>query len=89
MKKKKIIIGSFVLLLLGAGLVVWLGQQGVPATSDFFHFLYSGPRLYPALSGWQVALALMTCALVALIATVSPARLALRVTPREAMAEGD
>ncbi|HPG71906.1 MAG TPA: efflux RND transporter periplasmic adaptor subunit [Syntrophales bacterium] len=28
MKKKKIIIGSFVLLLLGAGLVVWLGQQG-------------------------------------------------------------
>ena len=29
MKKKKIIIGAFVLLLLGVGLVVWLGQQGV------------------------------------------------------------
>ncbi|MCU0553357.1 MAG: efflux RND transporter periplasmic adaptor subunit [Syntrophales bacterium] len=29
MKKKKIIVGAFVLLLLGAGLVVWLGQQGV------------------------------------------------------------
>ncbi len=29
MKKKKIIIGAFVLLLLGAGLVVWLGQQGM------------------------------------------------------------
>jgi HlyD family secretion protein len=29
LKKKKIIIGAFVLLLLGAGLVVWLGQQGV------------------------------------------------------------
>jgi len=28
-KKKKIIIGAFVLLLLGVGLVVWLGQQGV------------------------------------------------------------
>lgn len=29
MKKKKIIVGAFVLLLLGAGFVVWLGQQGV------------------------------------------------------------
>jgi len=28
-KKKKIIIGAFVLLLLGAGLVVWFGQQGM------------------------------------------------------------
>ena len=28
MKKKKIIAGAFVLLLLGAGIVVWLGQQG-------------------------------------------------------------
>ncbi len=29
MKKKKIIIGAFVLLLLGAGLMVWFGQQGM------------------------------------------------------------
>jgi len=28
-KKKKIIIGAFVLLLLGAGLMVWFGQQGM------------------------------------------------------------
>lgn len=29
MKKKKIIIGAFVILLLGAGLMVWFGQQGM------------------------------------------------------------
>jgi HlyD family secretion protein len=29
LKKKKIIMGAFVLLLLGAGLMVWLGQQGM------------------------------------------------------------
>jgi len=29
LKKKKIIIGAFVLLLLGTGLAVWLGQQGM------------------------------------------------------------
>ena len=29
MKKKKIIIGAFVLLLLGAGLMVWFGQQSM------------------------------------------------------------
>ncbi|MBK6847216.1 MAG: FtsX-like permease family protein [Proteobacteria bacterium] len=74
---------------LGSAALLWLGHHGIPATTDFFHFLFSGPRLYPALAWSQVALALASCALVALIATLSPARLALRVTPREAMAEGD
>jgi ABC-type antimicrobial peptide transport system permease subunit len=59
---------------------------GIPALSDFFYFLFAGARLHPPLQGQHILLALVLIAIVALISTFYPARIATRITPRQAMA---
>jgi len=70
---------------LGSGLVLWLGATGIPASSDFFYFLYAGPRLHPVLYAQHVVVAFAVVAVVALLSTWYPARVAMKITPREAM----
>lgn len=71
--------------LAGSAIVLTLGAVGIPASSDFFYFLYAGPRLHPVLHGQHVVAAFFVVALVALLSTWYPARVAMGITPREAM----
>jgi ABC-type lipoprotein release transport system permease subunit len=48
-------------------------------------FFFSGPRLYPALSSQNLALALGIVLLVSIVSSVYPAWIAMRISPREAM----
>lgn len=73
----------------GAATMLTLRRVGIPATSDFFHFLFAGPRLRPALQPSHIAYAIVLIGLVALVSTIYPAWLATRITPREAMARED
>lgn len=68
------------------GIMMILNRVGIPAWTDFFHFLFSGPRLYPTLTPKHIVFAITIIAVVGLIATYYPARIATRITPREAMA---
>jgi ABC-type antimicrobial peptide transport system permease subunit len=71
--------------LLGAIIVGLLGHWGIPASSDQMYFLYSGPRLHPALGTGNVVLALIVVLLVSMLSAFYPAILATRITPVEAM----
>jgi ABC-type lipoprotein release transport system permease subunit len=71
--------------LLGAGLVAILGHVGIAAGNDVLMFFFSGPRLYPVLATHNLALALIIVLLVSVIASVYPAWIAMRISPREAM----
>lgn len=72
--------------LVGAIVMRVLRVVGIPATSDFFYFLFAGPRLRPELQLEHVVLAVVLIAAVALVSTLYPAWTATRITPREAMA---
>ena len=71
--------------LLGSGAILAMGSVGIPAASDFFYFLFAGPRLHPALRPEHLAVAFIAVSFVALVSTLYPARLATKITPREAM----
>jgi ABC-type lipoprotein release transport system permease subunit len=72
---------------LGGSITMWTLQRiGIPATSDFFFFLFAGPRLRPELQPAHIGLALAVIASVAFVSTFYPSWLATRITPREAMA---
>ncbi|MCA9670303.1 MAG: ABC transporter permease, partial [Myxococcales bacterium] len=71
--------------VVGSALVMWMHSTGIPASSDFFYFLFAGPRLHPALLVGHVGAAFSIVAVVALLSTWYPARVAMRITPREAM----
>jgi ABC-type lipoprotein release transport system permease subunit len=70
---------------LGCAVVLRLGRGGLPAVNDLLRFLFSGPRLYPALDGGSVTVALLTAMVVSLLCSAGPALVALGVTPRQAM----
>lgn len=71
--------------LLGALVVTWLGQRGLPATNEFLEFLYSGSHLRPELRAEHVVGAVFNIVLVGVVATFYPARVAARTQPVEAM----
>jgi hypothetical protein len=71
--------------LIGGALVLTMGAVGIPAASNFFYFLFAGPRLHPALLPSHLVGALVAVAVVALLSTLYPARRATQITPREAM----
>ncbi|MHB1843913.1 MAG: ABC transporter permease, partial [Deltaproteobacteria bacterium] len=73
----------------GAVVVGVLGARGIPATSDVMNFFFSGPRLYPALSPFTVTAAVVTVLVVATLSSFYPAWLAMRVSPRQAMASDE
>jgi ABC-type lipoprotein release transport system permease subunit len=75
---------------LGAGLgavgMAVLNKVGIPAWNDVVSFFFSGPRLHPALGTGNLVAALVIVFAVSLISSFYPAWLAMRVTPRQAMA---
>jgi ABC-type lipoprotein release transport system permease subunit len=70
---------------LGAGTILVLNSWGIPATTNFLHFLFAGDRLYPTLSADNMLVGLLAILLVSLLSTLYPARLATRIQPIVAM----
>lgn len=71
--------------LVGAILMLVLKSLGIPASSDFFYFIFAGPRLHPELLFQHVIAAVVVITLVGFASTYYPARLATKISPREAM----
>ncbi|NUN14755.1 MAG: ABC transporter permease [Myxococcales bacterium] len=71
----------------GSGLVLTLGQVGIPAGADILVFLFSGPRLYPFLAPIHLVIAFFVLLGVSVASTFYPALIAMRVTPLQAMQE--
>ncbi|MFZ9889269.1 MAG: ABC transporter permease [Myxococcota bacterium] len=69
----------------GVAFVSWLHQVGIPAPADVFQVLFGGPRLYPTVTGANIVAALLATLVVAVFATLYPARLAVGVQPVVAM----
>jgi hypothetical protein len=72
---------------LGAVLVTLIGKIGIPAKSDVWFFFFSGPRLYPFIGTSNIIAAFIIVLLVSAFSSFYPAWIAMRVTPRQAMAE--
>jgi ABC-type lipoprotein release transport system permease subunit len=72
-------------VVLGSGLVMWLGSAGIPAVSPYLYFFFSGPRLFPTLSVWTIVVATGLVSVVSLVSTLYPAIVATRVAPVTAM----
>ncbi|HEX3694868.1 MAG TPA: FtsX-like permease family protein [Polyangia bacterium] len=75
--------------VVGAGVVKIIGKIGIPATSDIWFFFFSGPRLHPFLGITNIIGAFVIVLLVSAVSSFYPAWLAMRVTPRQAMAEDE
>jgi ABC-type lipoprotein release transport system permease subunit len=71
--------------LAGSGFISYLGNVGIPATSEELYFFFSGPRLLPSLSPGNLIIAFVLVVLVSLFSTFYPAFLATRVSPVTAM----
>jgi ABC-type lipoprotein release transport system permease subunit len=71
----------------GALIVTIFGKVGIPAKSDIWFFFFSGPRLYPFIGTTNVIAAFIIVLLVSAFSSFYPAWIAMRVTPRQAMAE--
>ncbi|HUB09643.1 MAG TPA: FtsX-like permease family protein [Myxococcales bacterium] len=70
----------------GGLIVLYMHWQGIPASSDVLNFFFSGPRLRPVLGLGDAALAVGIVFVVATVSSLYPAWLAMRITPRQAMA---
>ena len=71
----------------GAVVVKVVANIGIPATSDIWFFFFSGPRLRPFLGPVNVVAAMIIVLVVSAFSSFYPAFIAMRVTPRQAMAE--
>jgi ABC-type lipoprotein release transport system permease subunit len=78
---------------LGAGMgalaTLALHAIGIPSGNDIMSFFFSGPRLHPTLGTGNVIFALVIVFLISALSSLYPAWLAMRVTPRQAMATED
>jgi len=71
--------------LAGGGVVVLLGQVGIPAFHDVLVLLFAGPKLYPSVSVVHVVFGIASVVSVGVVSTLYPALLAARVQPIVAM----
>jgi ABC-type lipoprotein release transport system permease subunit len=70
----------------GLGMVSWLSDGFTfPGMEQIYAEVGLSPVLYPAVAGWQVALAIGFAVVTALLAALGPARMAARIDPAEAM----
>jgi len=75
--------------VVGSLLVGLLGAVGIPAVGQEMQFVFSGPRLFPSLSGIALLVALGAVLLVSFLSCLYPALIATRITPLEAMQSED
>ena len=75
--------GGGVLLALMALLI--LGATGIRASNLFLQILFGGERLQPEISAGSVAFSLIMVAAIAVISSLYPLAVALRISPRQAM----
>ena len=73
----------------GTSLIAWLGRSGIPAVNEQLSFFFSGPRLFPTISAEEILFSLSSVLIVSVISSIYPAWLAMRVSPREAMATSE
>jgi len=76
-------------VLIGSGLILVLGQVGIPAFTDELYFIFAGPALYPGLKAAHFLLAFGVVLVVVVSSVFYPARLAMKVQPVEAMGKED
>jgi len=79
------LVAGVVGVLVGTGVMLWLGEVGIPAWQQVLVFLFGGPRLYPTFGPSQALWALVAVAAVTVISALYPATMAARVQPVEAM----
>ena len=78
----------------GAGVVLALvvlsilGATGIRATNLFLRILFGGEVLRPAVSPGSVAFSLLMVAAIAVLSSLYPLAVALRISPRQAMGTG-
>lgn len=97
MKKKEVIIlylletgilsmvSSCLGLLIGAGIILWLGNVGIPASIDALEFAFGGKRLFIIFDGMGMLISFFGVVLLSLIAALFPTRLVIRLKPIEAL----
>lgn len=71
--------------LAGVLFIFWLHEVGIPAPADVFQVIFGGPRLYPTVTIANIVAGLLATLVVAVFATLYPARLAVGVQPVVAM----
>ena len=70
---------------LGSAVIALMHWRGIPAGNDTLYFFFSGPRLFPTVSPWNIVVALVIVVAVTVLSTLYPAFLATRVAPVRAM----
>jgi ABC-type lipoprotein release transport system permease subunit len=70
---------------LGALVVNWMHNTGIPAGNEFLYFFFSGPRLYVDLGMGSLIGAFVIISIVTSISALYPAIIATRVSPVQAM----
>ena len=75
-------------VLLGLVLLFILGATGIPASNLFLRILFGGEILRPEVSAGSVAFSLIMVAAIAVVSSLYPLAVALRISPRQAMGTG-
>lgn len=79
------LVGGLIGLALSGGLLAVLHQVGIPATNRLLAIIFGGTVLHPVLSGSSALWAVAVMLLVGLLSSVYPTRVALRISPVQAM----
>lgn len=75
-------------VLLGLAAMGVLGATGIRASNLFLRVLFGGEVLQPTISAGSVAFALAMVAAIAVVSSMYPLAVALRISPRQAMGTG-
>ena len=72
-------------VILGMVLLLILGATGISASNTFLRILFGGDVLSPEISAGSVAFSLIMVVAIAVVASLYPLAIALRISPRQAM----
>ena len=75
-------------VLLGLVVLFILGATGIPASNLFLRILFGGEVLRPEVSPGSVGFSLVMVAAIAVVSSLYPLAVALRISPRQAMGTG-
>ena len=81
------VFGAFGVIL-GLALLFILGATGIPASNLFLQILFGGEVLRPEVSPGSVMFSLVMVAVIAVVSSLYPLAVALRISLRQAMGTG-